>query len=196
MKPQVKHYACMVDLLGRSGRLKEANDLIEKMPLKPNVGIWRTLLSKIRENLKRKGLNKEAGRSWVEIDKEIHIFYNGDDMHPLIGKIHQVLKDMEKRVKEETSYVHSVNFTLHDVEEESKVESLRVHSEKLAIGLVLVRRGLKRERPIKIFKNLRVCGDCYTFIKILSKVLKIVFVVRDANRFHKFENSLCSCGDY
>ncbi|KAL2346879.1 hypothetical protein Fmac_000879 [Flemingia macrophylla] len=242
MKPQVEHYACMVDLLGRSGRLKEAKDLIEKMPLKPNVGIWQTLLSvcrthgdlelgkqvgeillrldgsnptnyvlmsniyanagywkeseKIRETLKRKELNKEAGRSWVEIDKEIHIFYNGDDMHPLIGKIHQVLKEMEKRVKEETGYVHSVNFALHDVEEESKVESLRVHSEKLAIGLVLVRCGLKRERPIKIFKNLRVCGDCHTFIKSLSKVLKIVFVVRDANRFHKFENGLCSCGDY
>ncbi|KAL2346882.1 hypothetical protein Fmac_000882 [Flemingia macrophylla] len=227
MKPQVEHYACMVDLLGRSGHLKEANDLIEKMPIKPNVGIWRALLSvcrthgdlelgkqvgeillrldgsnptnyvfmsniyanagywkeseKIRETLKRKGLNKEAGRSWVEIDMEIHIFYNGDDMHLIIGKIHQVLKEMENRVKEETCYVHSVNFALHDVEEESKVERLRVHSEKLAIGLVLVRRGLKRERPIKIFKNLRVCGDCHTFIKSLSKVLKIVFVVRDAN---------------
>ncbi|XP_020212802.1 putative pentatricopeptide repeat-containing protein At3g15130 [Cajanus cajan] len=242
IKPQVEHYACMVDLLGRAGRLKEAKDLIEKMPLKPNVGIWQTLLSvcrmhgdvelgkqvgevllrldgnnpanyvlmsniyadagywkeseKMREISKRKGLKKEAGRSWVEIAKEIHIFYNGDGMHPLIGEILQVLKEMEKRVKEEMGYVHSVNFALHDVEEESKVESLRIHSEKLAIGLVLVRGGLKAERVIRIFKNLRVCGDCHTFIKGLSKVLKIVFVVRDANRFHRFENGLCSCGDY
>lgn len=109
-----------------------------------------------------------------------------------------MLKEMEKRVKEEMGYVHSINFSLHDVEEESKMESLRVHSEKLAIGLVLVRRGLKLkgERVIRIFKNLRVCGDCHVFIKGLSKVLKIVFVVRDANRFHRFENGLCSCGDY
>nr|KYP70169.1 Putative pentatricopeptide repeat-containing protein At3g15130 family [Cajanus cajan] len=220
----------------------DTKDLIEKMPLKPNVGIWQTLLSvcrmhgdvelgkqvgevllrldgnnpanyvlmsniyadagywkeseKMREISKRKGLKKEAGRSWVEIAKEIHIFYNGDGMHPLIGEILQVLKEMEKRVKEEMGYVHSVNFALHDVEEESKVESLRIHSEKLAIGLVLVRGGLKAERVIRIFKNLRVCGDCHTFIKGLSKVLKIVFVVRDANRFHRFENGLCSCGDY
>ncbi|KAK7316611.1 hypothetical protein RJT34_00202 [Clitoria ternatea] len=241
-KPQIEHYACMVDLLGRGGRLKEAKDFIEKMPMKPNMGIWQTLLSgcrmhgdvemgkevgdivlsldgnnpanyvmmsniyadagywneceKLRDTVKRKGLRKEAGRSWVEIDKEIHVFYNGDGMHPLIEKIHQVLKEMEKRVKEEIGYVHNVNFALHDVEEESKVESLRVHSEKLAIGLVLLRRGLKGERMIRIFKNLRVCGDCHTFIKGLSKVLKTVFVVRDANRFHRFENGLCSCRDY
>ena len=241
-KPQVEHYACMVDLLGRAGRLKEAKDLIEKMPLKPNVGIWQTLLSacrmhgevemgeqvgkillildgnnpvnyvmlsniyadagywneseKIRDTVKRKGLKKEAGRSWVEIDKEIHIFYNGDGTHPLIEKIHEVLKEMETKMKEEIGYVHNVNFALHDVEEESKVESLRYHSEKLAIGLVLVRCGLKGEKMIRIFKNLRVCGDCHTFIKGLSKVLKTLFVVRDANRFHRFENGVCSCGDY
>ena len=48
IKPKVEHYACMVDLLGRGGRLKEAKNLIEKMPLKPNVGIWQTLLSVCR----------------------------------------------------------------------------------------------------------------------------------------------------
>ncbi|KAK7279595.1 hypothetical protein RJT34_24648 [Clitoria ternatea] len=132
----------------------------------------------------------------VEIDKEIHIFYNGDDLHPFIKKIHQVLKEIEKKVKEEIGYIHNVNFVLQDVEEESKVESLRVHSEKLAIGLVLVRSRLEGEKMIRTFKNLRVCGDCHTFIKGLSKVLKIVFVVRNANRFHRFENGLCSCGDY
>ncbi|KAE9609169.1 hypothetical protein Lal_00020260 [Lupinus albus] len=242
IKPQVEHYSCIVDLLGRAGRIKEAKDLIEKMPLKPNVGIWQTLLSacrkhgdvemgkevgemllrldgnnpvnyvmlsniyadaghwkeseQIRESVKRKGLKKEAGRSWVEVDKEIHIFYNGDSNHPLIGKIHLVLKDVEKRMKEEIGYVHNVHFALHDVEEESKVESLRFHSEKLAIGLVLIHGGVKRERVVQIFKNLRVCVDCHTFIKGLSKLLKIVFLVRDANRFHRFENGLCSCGDY
>ncbi|MED6206541.1 hypothetical protein PIB30_027893 [Stylosanthes scabra] len=194
-KPKVEHYACMVDLLGRSGRLKEANELIEKMPFKPNTGHWNES-EKIREKVKRKGLKKEAGRSWVEINKEIHIFYNGDSTHPLIEKIHQALREMEKRMNEEIGYVHNVNFALHDVEEESKVESLRYHSEKLAIGLVLVSGGVKGERMVRIFKNLRVCGDCHTFIKGLSKVLKIVFVVRDANRFHRFENGLCSCGDY
>lgn len=48
IKPRVEHYACMVDLLGRAGRIKEAKNLIESMPLKPNVGIWQTLISACR----------------------------------------------------------------------------------------------------------------------------------------------------
>eukprot|EP01018_Ginkgo_biloba_P018837 Gb_05554 [translate_table: standard] len=42
--PQVEHYACMVDLLGRSGLLDEAHDFIKKMPIKPNGVVWTTLL--------------------------------------------------------------------------------------------------------------------------------------------------------
>ncbi|XP_038699922.1 putative pentatricopeptide repeat-containing protein At3g15130 isoform X2 [Tripterygium wilfordii] len=243
IKPRVEHYACMVDLLGRAGRLNEAKKLIDSMPLKPNIGIWQTLLSacrlhgdlemgrevgeillrldgcnpvnyvmmsnmyaeagywkdceRVRELVKTKGLKKEAGRSWVEIDKKVHFFYGGDDTHPLTVKIHEVLKEMERRMKEEIGYIRRLKYALHDVEEESKEESLRVHSEKLAIGLALVCGGFDgRGGVIRIFKNLRVCGDCHDFIKGLSEILKLVFVVRDANRFHRFEDGLCSCGDY
>ena len=45
-----------------------------------DAGYWKES-EKIRETVKRKGLKKVAGRSWVEMDKEIHIFYNGDGMH-------------------------------------------------------------------------------------------------------------------
>ncbi|KAK2983090.1 hypothetical protein RJ640_022576 [Escallonia rubra] len=161
-----------------------------------DAGYWEES-EKVRKLVKAKGLKKEAGRSWVEIDKEVHYFFNGDEMHPLTEKIHEILKEMERRIKEEMGYAYEVRFVLHDVEEETKVENLRVHSEKLAIGLALVCGGLQEGgRPIRVFKNLRVCGDCHEFIKALSKILKKVFVVRDANRFHKFEGGLCSCGDY
>ncbi|KAM1022514.1 hypothetical protein ACFX2A_044516 [Malus domestica] len=121
---------------------------------------WK-VCERIRKLFKMKGLRKEAGHSWVEIDKKVYFFYNRDKTHPLIEKIHQVLKEIEKRIKSKLGFVHEVRFALHDVEEESKEESLRFHNEKLAIELVLV-----------------------------------VFLVKDANRFHKFEDSLCSCGDY
>eukprot|EP00253_Pinus_taeda_P001269 PITA_01269 len=42
--PCEEHYACMVDLLGRSGDLVEAHDFISKMPLKPNACVWGALL--------------------------------------------------------------------------------------------------------------------------------------------------------
>ncbi|GAV78346.1 LOW QUALITY PROTEIN: PPR domain-containing protein/PPR_2 domain-containing protein/DYW_deaminase domain-containing protein, partial [Cephalotus follicularis] len=242
IKLRVEHCACMVDLLGRAGRIKEAKNLIDSLPLKTNAGIWQTLLSacrvhgdlelgrevgeillrmdgnnpvnyimlsniyadagywkecqRIRELVKAKGLKKEAGRSWVEIDGVLQFFYGGDDTHQQMEKIHKLLKEMEKRMKEDSGYVYGVKFALHDVEEESK-EKLEGHSEKLAIGLALVHGGLNEEgRVIRIFKNLRVCGDCHEFIKGLSKILKMVFLVRDANRFHRFKDGLCSCGDY
>ncbi|PKI70831.1 hypothetical protein CRG98_008722 [Punica granatum] len=243
VKPHVEHFACMVDVLGRSGRVQEAKNLIDSMPMRPNVGIWQTLLSAckvhghlelgrevgeillrmdafnpvnyvmmsniyldagyfkesehVRELVKRKRLKKVGGCSWVEIDKKMNLFYSSDDSHPLTDRIHEVLDEMERRMKEEIGYVHRVGFALHDVEEESKGESLRVHSEKLAIGLALVSGGLEQGRGvIRVFKNLRVCGDCHEFIKGLSRILKVVFVVRDANRFHKFQDGLCSCRDY
>ncbi|KAF8016406.1 hypothetical protein BT93_H1804 [Corymbia citriodora subsp. variegata] len=44
VKPEVKHYACMVDMLGRAGLLDEAFDLIKSMPASPNDGVWGALL--------------------------------------------------------------------------------------------------------------------------------------------------------
>lgn len=42
--PSPDHYACMVDLLGRSGRLKAAYELIRSMPVESNPGAWGALL--------------------------------------------------------------------------------------------------------------------------------------------------------
>ncbi|XP_011629194.2 pentatricopeptide repeat-containing protein At1g77170 [Amborella trichopoda] len=46
LEPMVQHYGCMVDLLGRAGRLKEARSLIESMPMTmvPNAIIWGSFL--------------------------------------------------------------------------------------------------------------------------------------------------------
>ncbi|KAM7252857.1 hypothetical protein ACFE04_025475 [Oxalis oulophora] len=45
IKPRIEHYGCMVDLLGRAGKLEEAMRFIEKeMHLKPNAVIWATML--------------------------------------------------------------------------------------------------------------------------------------------------------
>ncbi|KAL2478867.1 Pentatricopeptide repeat-containing protein [Forsythia ovata] len=46
--PGEDHYACMVNLLGREGRIKEAEDLILEMPFEPGVVIWQTLLGACR----------------------------------------------------------------------------------------------------------------------------------------------------
>ncbi|OIV91268.1 hypothetical protein TanjilG_30490 [Lupinus angustifolius] len=52
LKPRLEHYTCVVDLLGRSGCLKQAESMIRSMPLKADAIIWKTLLSacKIHKN--------------------------------------------------------------------------------------------------------------------------------------------------
>ncbi|CAN6174303.1 unnamed protein product [Urochloa humidicola] len=45
IKPTMKHYSAMVDVLGRNGRLQEAYDFVMDMPVKPDPVVWRTLLS-------------------------------------------------------------------------------------------------------------------------------------------------------
>ncbi|XP_039132673.1 pentatricopeptide repeat-containing protein At3g29230-like [Dioscorea cayenensis subsp. rotundata] len=46
--PKVEHYGCVVDLLGRAGRLREAADIIETMPMKPTPTLWGSLLAACR----------------------------------------------------------------------------------------------------------------------------------------------------
>ncbi|KAF6154347.1 hypothetical protein GIB67_026803 [Kingdonia uniflora] len=48
IEPNMKHYGCMVDLLGKAGHLEDAERLIESMPMKADVVIWGTLLSASR----------------------------------------------------------------------------------------------------------------------------------------------------
>lgn len=64
IEPESDHYVCLVDLLGKAGRLQEAVALIEKMPLKPGAIIYRTMLNACKmhgdlvlgEDIARRGL--------------------------------------------------------------------------------------------------------------------------------------------
>ncbi|XP_047306922.1 pentatricopeptide repeat-containing protein At3g21470-like [Impatiens glandulifera] len=44
----VRHYGCIIDLLGRAGRLEEAYELIIRMPMNPNDTVWGALLGACR----------------------------------------------------------------------------------------------------------------------------------------------------
>ncbi|EEF37179.1 pentatricopeptide repeat-containing protein At2g37320 [Ricinus communis] len=48
LRPQLDHYSCLVDLLGRAGLIEEALDIILRMPILPNAVIWGSLLSSCR----------------------------------------------------------------------------------------------------------------------------------------------------
>ncbi|KAF8037413.1 hypothetical protein BT93_B0345 [Corymbia citriodora subsp. variegata] len=48
IEPQMEHYACLVDMLSRSGSLQEATEIVKAMPLTPNVCVWGALLNACR----------------------------------------------------------------------------------------------------------------------------------------------------
>ncbi|PKA51330.1 Pentatricopeptide repeat-containing protein [Apostasia shenzhenica] len=44
IEPETKHYSCLIDMLGRVGKLHEAERIICRMPAEVNAVVWRTLL--------------------------------------------------------------------------------------------------------------------------------------------------------
>ncbi|XP_065860633.1 pentatricopeptide repeat-containing protein At1g18485 [Euphorbia lathyris] len=48
IEPKLEHYACLIDMLGRAGRLDDALRLLNEMPEQPDSGIWSSLLSSCR----------------------------------------------------------------------------------------------------------------------------------------------------
>ncbi|RWR88732.1 pentatricopeptide repeat-containing protein [Cinnamomum micranthum f. kanehirae] len=239
ISPGPEHYACMIDLLGRAGKINEAEELLNQMTTKPDATVWKALLAacrvhhnielgeraaqslfelepknsmpyvllsniysaagkwdkaaKIRRLMKSRCVSKEPGCSWMEVNSVVHTFLVEDRSHPMMVEIYSKVDEMMILIKE-AGYVPDMNFALHDVDEEGKELGLAYHSEKLAVafGLLSVPPGA----PIRIFKNLRVCGDCHSAIKLISKVVGRHIILRDANCFHHFNEGLCSCKDY
>ncbi|KAK9163712.1 hypothetical protein Syun_004614 [Stephania yunnanensis] len=146
-----------------------------------------------RKLLKDRGVKKETGLSWVEEGNRMHTFAAGDRRHLRSNEIYAKLKELEEEMERE-GYVADTNHVLREVGGEEKRQTIGYHSERLAIAFSLI--TFPPERPIRVMKNLRVCGDCHTAIKFMSKCTGRKIIVRDNNRFHHFENGSCSCGDY
>lgn len=147
----------------------------------------------VRKTMKDKGIKKQPGLSSVEVDGSVHDFVMGDKAHPQTGKIYEMLAEMSMKLNE-AGYTPNTSVVLQNIDEEEKETALNYHSEKLAMAFSLINTAAGT--PIRIVKNLRVCDDCHTATKILSKIYGRVIVVRDRKRFHHFREGSCSCGDY
>ncbi|GAB2223759.1 hypothetical protein Droror1_Dr00004499 [Drosera rotundifolia] len=237
--PGVEHYASVVDLLGRAGRLQEALKLVVDMPVKPGPVVWIALLSacrvhgnvdlgeyaasklfeleqsndgayallsnlyakarrwkdvaRIRTQMKHSGVKKRAGCSWFEGKRRTEVFYAGDWSHPESGKVQEFLSNLFHRIKA-MGYVPETSFALHDVDDQEKGDLLFEHSEKLAIAYAILTSA--PGATIRIFKNLRVCGDCHLAITYISKIVNHEIILRDSSRFHHFKDGSCSCRGY
>ncbi|GMH08571.1 hypothetical protein Nepgr_010411 [Nepenthes gracilis] len=239
IEPGPQHYASLVDLLGRSGKLQKALKVVKEMPMEPTESVWGALLTgcrlhgdtelaayvadkvfelgpvssglhvllsnayaaagryeeaaKARKSLRDRGVKKEAGLSWVEEGNRVHTFAVGDWSHPKSKEIYQKLEELGDEL-ERAGYIADTSFVLQKVEGDVKNQAIKYHSERLAIAFGLI--TFPPERPIRVMKNLRICGDCHTAIKFMSKCTGRTIILRDYNRFHRFEDGKCTCNDF
>lgn len=222
--PGTEHYACVVDLLGRAGRLREAQRVISSMPVTPDGAVWGALLgackihrnvetaelafrnvvalepgnvgyyvlmaniysdagrldgaARVRVMMRRIGLRKDPGVSYVEHGGRVHAFFADDGSHPQAAEIHRLVAELEALVGTGGGDGGGAGR----------------HSERLAVAF-----GLMNSEPgekMVVIKNLRVCDDCHGFLRRVSAVVGREIAVRDATRFHHFAGGECSCNDY
>lgn len=69
IRPSIKHYSCMVDVLGKAGHLEEAEKLIRTMPINHDAIIWATLLSACRKHGNVE-MAKRAAKKVMEMDPD------------------------------------------------------------------------------------------------------------------------------
>lgn len=169
ISPASEHYVCMVDLLGRTGLLEQAKNLVNQMPFKPNAAVWGALLAacrihgntklaefavknlleldaegsgsycllaniysesgrlqavtNVRKMMRDKGVRKNPGCSWIEIDNRVHVFTVDDTNHPHIKDVLTVLEDLMKQIEETKNYTAVMNSS----------RSHNYHSDRLAV---------------------------------------------------------------
>ncbi|KAL3645659.1 hypothetical protein CASFOL_010839 [Castilleja foliolosa] len=149
--------------------------------------------ARVRVNMRKKGMKKSLGCSWIEVKRKLHVFVSGDENHPEYLRINEALQDLMERIERE-GYVQDTNTVFYDVDEEQKRYVLSIHSERLAIAFGVI--STPDGTTIRVTKNLRVCVDCHTATKYMSRVLGREIIVRDIVRYHHFKDGECSCGDY
>lgn len=145
--PRVDHYACMVDILSRAGKLNEAKEFIESASIDHGMCLWRILISacrnyhnyelgayageklmelgsqesstyvllssiynalgrredveRVRRMMNLRGVSKEPGCSWIELQSHVHVFVVGDQMHTQIKQIRAEVGRLSKLMKDE-----------------------------------------------------------------------------------------------
>ena len=89
IEPNVTHYGCMIDLLGRAGHLREAYEVIENMPMKSNSVVWGALLGACRV-YKNVEMAEKAATHLLQLEPENEAVYT------ILCNIYVVCNRLEK----------------------------------------------------------------------------------------------------
>uniref|UniRef100_A0ACD5TPH7 Uncharacterized protein n=1 Tax=Avena sativa TaxID=4498 RepID=A0ACD5TPH7_AVESA len=235
IKPTLKHYTCMVDIMGTAGLLEESLELIQKMPLELDACLWSTVLKacklhsnlevaakaakslfelepnntsnymvlsniyandglwdsteSVRDAMTEQGLHVERQCSWLYLGTSVDSFEAGDLSHPAFENILSTWKDVASRM-EQSGYAPQDNEPYCNVE----VDPLSCHhTERIAVCYGLI--SMCGHEPIRVSKNFRMCKECHSSIKFISRDKNREILISDGCTYHHFNYGSCSCGD-
>ncbi|KAK1272432.1 Pentatricopeptide repeat-containing protein [Acorus gramineus] len=190
MKVCVVLGTAIVDMYAKCGDFKSARQVFDAMHER-NVVAWSAMISGYARN-NRSG---EAIKTFDKMVRESDQKPNEVTIMAVLSACAQsgnsTLGSWRLRL---AGYVVDTSEVVLNIDEEEKEDSVSQHGEKMAVCF-----GLMKTRPgdeLLIMKNLRMCGDCHSAFKYISKVFARVIVVRDRSRFHRFVDGSCSCRDY
>ncbi|PKA49451.1 Pentatricopeptide repeat-containing protein [Apostasia shenzhenica] len=99
ISPSIEHYGCMVDLLSRAGKTKEAEKMIMDMPMEPDGAIWGALLNGcfVHGDIE---LGERVGRHLIKLEPDRYGRYVGlANVYAAMGRWEGVA-DVRRAMKE------------------------------------------------------------------------------------------------
>ncbi|XP_042507827.1 pentatricopeptide repeat-containing protein At3g12770-like [Macadamia integrifolia] len=151
------------------------------------AGLWDSARD-VRSAMSAHGLMSMKECSSIDAGNTIDAFKAGDSSHP---KLREILEMWDKLASE---MEHVGYFPLDPIFEDEEINIFScMHTEKLAICFGII--SLASHRPISISKNVRMCIDCHTSAKHISKIIGREIFVRDGCFYHHFKDGMCNCQD-
>ncbi|KAG4942916.1 hypothetical protein JHK84_047001 [Glycine max] len=181
---------------GGEARLHNVEDLAwclqNSWPCYTCWGHWEKV-AEVRKLMKNKSIQTTPGCSTIELKGVVHEFVVDDVSHTRNHEIYETLDEINHQLRI-AGYVVELSSELHKMDDKEKGYVLSHHSEKLAIAF-----GVLATPPgttLRVANNLRICVDCFNFLKHFSGVYNGDVILRDHNRFHHFRGGCCSCSNY
>ncbi|XP_024929798.1 pentatricopeptide repeat-containing protein At5g56310 [Ziziphus jujuba] len=159
IQPKIEHYGCMIDLLGRAGYLREALELVRRMPFEANAAIWGSLLasSKIHGDA---NLGDHALQLLIKLEPHnsgnyalLSNIYAAQGRWTESGMVRKVMRDTGVKKMSGWSFTE-VNDTVHQfiAGDKSHSEFCRIHDILLTIYEQLDQAGNLQEESNGLLK--------------------------------------------
>ncbi|KAG0474223.1 hypothetical protein HPP92_016080, partial [Vanilla planifolia] len=205
----LEHYACMVDILGRAGKLNSAMELVESMPFEANAAIWGALLgaSRLHNNVEL-GIKAAENLIILEPDKSgthtiLANIYASAGRWNDVARMRRLMKETKVKKEPGVSWIE-VKDKIHTffVGDRSHERSKEIYAKLAELGVLMSKAGYvplvetdlhdvdKLEKEKLLFQHSEKLAVAFGLISTpLSapiRIMKNLRICRDCHEAFKF----------